>query len=87
MLHLDQQRETIAHILIGCPAYKGLYIAQHDCIVALTVKELCNTANFTSIYDTGSVKTDWFSLTQDQRVTLGVAINHSANMPDLILTL
>src|SRR4029434_9890829 len=27
LLHHDQQRESIAHILNGCPAYKGLYIA------------------------------------------------------------
>jgi len=53
---------TIAHILNGCSAYKGLYIACHDRIVALLVKELRNNVNFTTIHYNEKLKMDWFSL-------------------------
>lgn len=47
----------------------------HDRTVALTLKELTNTANFTLIHDIGSVKTDWFYLTDNQPVSLEAVTN------------
>ena len=36
----EQITETLSHILNGCHAYKGMYIARHDRIVELIAKDI-----------------------------------------------
>lgn len=41
ILHTNyQENETVAHILNGCHYYKGQYMARHDRLVDLVVKDL-----------------------------------------------
>lgn len=83
--HHSRQRETIAHILNGCSAYKGLYIARHDRIVALSAKELRDNVSHTTIHCNEKIKTDWFPLPHEQCVTLETATNHLPNTPDIFV--
>ena len=86
LLHHNRQRQSIAHILNGCPAYKGLYIARHDRIVALAIKELHDNINFTTIHTNKSVKSYWFSIPHAQRNTMKTAITvRTFQIPDLVI--
>ena len=72
-------------ILNGCPAYKGLYIAGHNQIVALATKELRDNTNFTTIHSNESVKSYWFSTPHAQRNAMEPAIKNIADTPDLVI--
>ncbi len=46
----EQITETLPHILNGCNAYKGMYIARHDRIVDLIVKDISNNEECREVF-------------------------------------
>ena len=62
-LHHDHNpvTETLSHILNGCYVYKGMYIARHDRIVDLLVKDISSyVSSSTKIYKHCCVSTAMF---------------------------
>ncbi len=57
----EQITETLPHILNGCHAYKGMYIARHDRIVDLIVKDMSNHVSpLVRVYTHACVKPSMF---------------------------
>ncbi len=61
----EQITETLPHILNGCHAYKGMYIAHHDRIVDLIVKDISNHVSpLVRVYTHSCVKPLYVSVSQ-----------------------
>lgn len=63
ILHpIQQENETVAHILNGCYNYKGLYVARHDRLVDLVAKDLQKVicGHDSKIYKHSTVRFNWF---------------------------
>ncbi len=77
----EQITETSPHILNGCHAYKGMYIAHHDRIVDLIVKDISNHVSpLVRVYTHSCVKPSLFqSLSNNPEMFSDL----SANTPDV----
>ena len=65
LLHNDKQLESTVHIMNGCPAFKGLYIARHDRIVDITANELRKEYGQSAIHTNKKVQLNWFTYLND----------------------
>lgn len=78
----EQITETLPHILNGCHAYRGMYIARHDRIVDLIVKDI--SSHFSSsvkMYKHSCVKSSMFQYCSNSET-----FSHlSANTPDVVV--
>lgn len=84
-LHHDHNpvTESLSHILNGCYVYKGMYIARHDRIVDLLVKDIMPYAPFSvKIYKHSCVSSTMFKLCNNER---DVFSNVTANTPDVVV--
>ena len=78
-----QVTETMSHILNGCYAYKGLYIARHDRIVDLIVKDIStHFSPLVKMYKHSCVKPSMFHLCNSNPGTFS---HLSANTPDVVV--
>ena len=79
----EQITETLPHILNGCHVYKGMYIARHDRIVDLIVKDVSkHLSPSVKIYKHSSVKASMFQHGSSN----SDAFSHlSATTPDVIV--
>ena len=74
--------ESLSHILNGCYAYKGMYIARHDRIVDLIVKEVSHhLSDSVAMYTHTQVNASMFRLCNDQHAFSLL----SANTPDVVV--
>ena len=75
--------ETLSHILNGCHAYKGMYIARHDRIVDLIVKDISNHFPLSvRMYKHSQVKPSMFQRCSSNPSTL---LHLVANTPDVVI--
>ncbi|KAI2653013.1 Retrovirus-related Pol polyprotein from type-2 retrotransposable element R2DM [Labeo rohita] len=87
----EQITETLPHILNGCHAYKGMYIARHDRIVKLIVKDISNvlTVILTVIFSHLSANTpDVVVINEERREVfiLEVACTFDSSMEEAFMT-
>lgn len=86
LLHSDKVMESTAHILNGCPAFKGLYIARHDRIVNITAQELRKVSGQSAIHTNKTVKTSWFLNLNDNNInSLRSVLREYPNTPDIVV--
>lgn len=79
----EQITETMAHILNGCHAYKGLYIYRHDRLVDLISKDISSIfGSLISLFKHFIVKPSMFNLCNDDS---DVFLNIPANTPDVVV--
>ncbi|ROL54696.1 Endothelin-converting enzyme-like 1 [Anabarilius grahami] len=82
----DKIMESTAHILNGCPAFKGLYIARHDHIVNITAQELRKVSGQSAIHTNKTVKTSWFLNLNDNNInSLRSVLREYPNTPDIVV--
>jgi len=79
LLHSDKMMESTAHIMNGCPAFKGLYIERHNCIVNTTAAQSfwtkCNK----------TVRTSWFLNLNDNINSSRNVFREYPNTPDIVV--
>ena len=83
LLHNDKHLESTAHIMNGCPAFKGLYIARHDRIVDITANELRKAYGQSTIHTNKKVQLNWFTHLNDN--SLESVLKDSPNTPDIVV--
>ena len=78
----EQVTETLSHILVGCFAYKGMYIARHNRIVDLIVKDISHHFPASvKMYTNACVNASMFHLCNNQNAFSQL----SANTPDVVV--
>ena len=78
----EQVTETLSHILTGCFAYKGMYIARHDRIVDLIVKDVSyHLSSSVKMYTNSCVNASMFDLCNNPHHFTQL----SANTPDVVV--
>ena len=85
LLHTNKQLESTAHILNGCPTFKGLYMACHDRIVNITANELCKVHGLSTIHANKRIQLNWFRNLNDN--SLENVLRDSPNTPALLLSM
>ena len=92
LLHPIKQLESTAHILNGCPTFKGLYIARHDRIVNITANELrkvhglsCLVHVLCAVHTNKRIQLNWFRNLNDN--SLENVLRDSPNTPALLLSM
>ena len=83
LLHNNKQLESTAHIMNGCPAFKGLYTARHDRIVDITAIELRKAYGQSAIHTNKKIQLDWFTHLNDN--SLESVLKDSPNTPDIVV--
>ncbi len=79
----EQITETLPHILKGCHAYKGMYIARHDRKVDLIVKDISNNFSpLVRVYKHSCVKPSMFQYLSDNSEIIS---DLSAITPDVVV--
>ena len=78
----EQITETLSHILNGCYAYKGMYIARHDRIVELIAKDISKYhASTVRMYKHSRVIPSMFQLCDNPDMFTSL----TANTPDVVV--
>ena len=75
--------ESTAHILNGCPAFKGVYIASHDHIVDITATELRKVYGLSTKQTNKKIQLNWFI--HFNYNSLEIVLIDSPNTPDIVV--
>lgn len=85
LLHSDRMVESTAHIMNGCPAFKGIYITRHDRIVNITAKEVDRVSVHSALYTNKTVRMNWFPSLSSNAHVLSTVSRDFPNTPDIVV--
>lgn len=85
ILHNNREPESVAHIMNGCPALKGLYTARHDRIVDLIASKLRSAlGQYTQFHINKRVQMDWF-ISSHTLNSFNSMVGSFPNTPDIVM--